>query len=130
MSHSLSGVYKEEPMNVYQLDTMPKENVNEEIASRLITGSNVMLCFFNFKAGAKVPPHQHVNEQVSYVLEGSLKFRIGNEEQVVSAGQVVHIPSNAEHEVEVLEKGASVLDIFSPIRQDFLDGTDTYLRKK
>ncbi|MBI4642087.1 MAG: cupin domain-containing protein [Candidatus Tectomicrobia bacterium] len=117
-------------MNVYQLDTIPKEEVNEEITRRLITGSNVMLCFFNFKRGSKVPPHRHVNEQISYVLEGSLRFRIGNEEQVVSAGQVVHIPSNTEHEVEVLDEGASVLDIFSPIRQDFLDGTDTYLRKK
>jgi quercetin dioxygenase-like cupin family protein len=74
-----------------------------------------------------VPQHSHDHEQVSYVLSGTLRFRVSGEEILVRAGEALQIPSWAEHSVDVVED-AEVLDVFSPIRQDWLDGTDTYFR--
>ena len=113
-------------------DEMPKERVNDLLERRLICGSRMMLAHVYLKKGCIVPLHQHENEQVTYILEGTLRFWLGadQKQQVdVHAGEVLTIPSNLPHKAEALEDTLDV-DIFCPPRQDWLDGSDAYLRTK
>ncbi|MFI5256486.1 MAG: cupin domain-containing protein [Gemmatimonadales bacterium] len=112
-------------------DELPKERVTDLISRRLITGDAMMLAHVYLDKGALVPQHSHHNEQLTYILEGALHFRIGADrarEVVVRAGEVLHIPSNVPHEALALEDTLDV-DIFSPPRQDWLDGTDSYFHR-
>src|SRR5476649_1398274 len=104
------------------------EQINESIARRFITGDSVTVGRFELKQGGIVPPHSHANEQVSIVLSGLLLFKIDGVETLVKAGEVMQIPGNAVHEVEVIED-TLVLDVFSPIRQDWIDKTDSYFKR-
>lgn len=113
-------------------DDMPKERVTDTLDRRLVTGERMMLAHVYLKKGCIVPRHSHENEQITYVLEGALRFWLGedgSEERVIRAGEVLVIPSNLPHKAEALEDTLDV-DIFSPPRQDWLDGTDDYLRRK
>jgi quercetin dioxygenase-like cupin family protein len=110
---------------------MPKERVNDMLDRRLITGDRMMLAHVYLRKGCIVPKHAHENEQLTYILEGALRFKLGEdqkEELVVAAGEVLHIPSNLPHEAEALEDTLDV-DVFSPPRADWLNKTDSYLRK-
>ena len=116
----------------YRWNEMPKEQVSEVFDRRLITGDRMMLAHVYLKKGAIVLRHSHENEQITYILEGGLRFWIGEDEsQVIDvmAGEVLHIPSRVQHKAEALEDTLDV-DIFSPPRQDWLDKTDDYLRQK
>jgi quercetin dioxygenase-like cupin family protein len=101
-------------------------------ARRLITGERMMLAQVYLKKGCVVPKHSHENEQLTYILEGALRFWIGEdgkEEIVVNAGEVLHIPSNIPHQAEALKDTLDV-DVFSPPRWDWLNHTDTYFHQK
>ena len=116
----------------HRWEDIPKEALSEGLARRLITGERMMLAHVYLRQGAIVPLHSHENEQLTYILEGGLRFWIGADEaQVVDvmAGEVLHIPSNVPHKAEALADTLDV-DIFSPPRQDWLDKTDDYLREK
>ncbi len=115
-------------MKVMTWSELPWEEVTSEIWRKIVTGANEMIAHVLLKKGAVVPEHSHVSEQITYILEGALKFRIGGEELTVSAGQVLVIPSGVPHMAVALQDTLDV-DIFSPIRQDWLDGTDDYFRK-
>ena len=78
-------------------------------------------------SGAHVPLHHHHNEQVTYILEGALKFAIDGQEIVVRAGEVLCIPPHMPHEAWALEDTVD-LDVFDPPREDWLNKTDDYLR--
>ena len=111
---------------------MPIEPVNPTLSRRLITGDRMMLAHVYIKKGGIVPKHFHENEQLTYVLEGVLRFWMGDDQQTVidvAAGEVLVIPSNVPHKAEALEDTLDV-DIFCPPRQDWLDKTDAYLRSK
>ena len=115
----------------YRWEDMPRERVSDLLDRRLITGDRMMLAHVYLKRGCVVPKHQHENEQLTYILEGALRFRIGDDgaqEIDVRAGEVLHIPSNVWHEATALEDTLDV-DIFSPPRQDWLEKTDEYLRR-
>lgn len=115
----------------YRWEDMPKEKVSDMLDRRLITGEHVMLTHVYLKKGTIVPQHNHHNEQITYILEGALRFWIGDDESEVidvRAGEVLHIPSFVKHKAEALEDTVDV-DVFSPPRQDWLDKTDDYLRK-
>jgi quercetin dioxygenase-like cupin family protein len=115
----------------YRWDSMKKERVSDMLERRLITGERMMLAQVYLKKGCIVPKHSHENEQLTYILEGALKFSLGDdgaEEITVSAGEVLLIPSNVPHKAEALEETLDV-DIFSPPRQDWLDKKDDYLRR-
>ena len=119
-------------VRAFRWDDMPKEKVTESLSRRLITGDRMMLAHVYLKKGCVVPKHHHENEQITYILEGALKFFIGEdgkEIMTVKAGEVLHIPSNIPHEAHALEDTLDV-DVFSPPRQDWLNKTDDYLRKK
>ncbi len=116
----------------YRWDDMPKERVSDLLERRLITGDRMMLTHVYLEKDCVVPRHSHENEQITYVLEGALHFWIGEngeEEVIVRAGEVLVIPSNVPHMAKALEYTLDV-DIFSPPRQDWIDKTDDYLRRK
>lgn len=121
----------ERGVTFYRWDDMPKETVTPLLDRRLITGDRMMLAHVYLKRGCVVPKHQHENEQLTYILSGALRFWIGEhgeQELVVRAGDVLHIPSMVWHKAEALEDTLDV-DIFDPPRQDWLAKTDDYLRK-
>lgn len=112
----------------FRWDDLPKERVTDSLSRRLVTGERMMLAHVYLDAGTIVPTHSHDNEQLTYILEGALHFWIGEEgeeEVTVRAGEVLHIPSNVPHRAEALEDTLDV-DVFSPPRRDWLEGTDTY----
>ena len=119
-------------VSFFRWEDMPKETVSELLDRRLVTGERIMLAHVYIKKGCIVPRHRHENEQLTYILEGALRFWLGEEpgeERIVRAGEVLVIPSNVLHKAEALEDTLD-LDVFSPPRQDWLDGTDDYLRRK
>jgi len=118
-------------VTLHRWEEMPKERVTEMLERRLITGERIMLAHVYLKKGAVVPRHSHENEQLTYILEGALRFWIGDDGSEVldvRAGEVLCIPPNVPHRAEALEDTLDV-DIFSPPRQDWLDKTDDYLRR-
>ena len=122
----------ENKTHLYRWEDMPRERVTESLERRLITADRMMLAHVYLEKGCIVPKHSHENEQLTYILEGSLHFWIGEdgeEELTVRAGEVLVIPSNVPHKAEALEDTLDV-DIFSPPRQDWLDKTDDYFRQK
>jgi len=118
-------------VTLHRWEEMPKERVTEMLERRLIIGERIMLAHVYLKKGAVVPRHFHENEQLTYILEGALRFWIGDDGSEVldvRAGEVLCIPPNVPHKAEALEDTLDV-DIFSPPRQDWLDKTDDYLRQ-
>ncbi len=114
----------------YRWNDMPIETVTPMLSRRLVTGDTMMLAHVYLKKGCIVPRHQHHNEQLTYILEGCLRFWIGEDESHtldVRAGEVLHIPSYVWHKAEALEDTLDV-DVFSPPREDWLKKTDAYLR--
>ena len=103
------------------------EQLNPLLDRQMITGDKVMLARVLLKKGCVVPEHSHENEQVTYILEGALKFWIEGKEIIVRAGEVLCIPSNVPHKAEAVEDTVD-LDVFYPPRQDWLNKTDSYLR--
>lgn len=111
---------------------VPLETVTDQISRQLITGQQMMLAHVHLKKGAIVPKHQHHNEQFTYILNGALRFWMGDDGAEVidvKAGDVLHIPSNIWHKAEALEDTLDV-DIFSPPRADWLNHTDNYFHNK
>jgi unsaturated pyranuronate lyase len=104
------------------------EPLNPKLDRQFIVGEQMMLARVLLKKGCVVPMHQHENEQITYILEGALHFKIGGEEVTVRAGEVLCIPPNVPHQAEALEDTVD-LDVFNPPRQDWIDKSDAYLRK-
>jgi unsaturated pyranuronate lyase len=115
-------------VQLYRWDEIALEKVTEMISRKIVTGEREMLAQIYLKRGCLVPNHKHESEQMTYVLQGALKFLINGEEITVREGEVLHIPSWVEHQAEALEDTFE-LDVFAPIRQDWLDKTDDYLRR-
>ncbi len=113
-------------------EDVEREQVTDAISRRLVWGERMMIAQVVLEEGSVVPKHAHENEQITYILEGALRFWIGEdgeEELVVRAGELLYIPSNVPHKAEALEDTLDV-DVFSPPRQDWLDGTDTYFHER
>ena len=106
-------------MQKYTWDEMEKEVLSGHMSRRFVTGEKLTLAQVLFKKGAPAAIHQHESEQISYVLEGALRFHVAGEEVTLHEGQVLLIPSNVPHGAEALEDTV-VLDIFSPIRLDWI----------
>jgi len=109
---------------------MPKEALKPGLDRRLVATDRMMLAHVYLAEGCVVPKHVHENEQLTYILQGVLRFWLGEGESEivdVAAGEVLHIPSNLPHRAEALEETLDV-DIFCPPRQDWIDGSDAYLR--
>jgi quercetin dioxygenase-like cupin family protein len=109
-------------------DSIPLETMSELISRKLVTGEKAMVAQVFLKKGAVVPEHHHESEQITYILEGALKFDIEGKEVIVRQGEVLQIPSHVPHRAVALEDTLD-LDIFSPIRTDWLTKDDAYLRR-
>ena len=115
----------------HRWDDLEVEELNPLLGRRLITGGDMMIAHVYLKQGCIVPKHAHHNEQLSYILDGCLRFRLGEDGGDVvdvRAGEGLCIPRDLPHEAEALEDTLDV-DVFNPPRQDWLDGSDAYLRR-
>jgi len=114
----------------HRWEDLPREELNPLIGRRLITGTGLMIAHVYLAKGAIVPTHSHHNEQLTYILEGTLRFYLGDDESEVidvRAGDVLTIPPHVVHRAEALEDTLDV-DVFTPPREDWLSGDDAYLR--
>lgn len=107
--------------------TVELEDLNPLLQRQMVVGQEIMLARVLLKKGCIVPEHSHHNEQLTYILDGALKFWIHDREIVVHAGEVLCIPSNMPHKAEALEDTVD-LDVFNPPRADWINKTDQYLR--
>jgi unsaturated pyranuronate lyase len=108
-------------------DSVAKEQLNPLLQRHFVVGQQIMLARVLLKKGCTVPEHSHVNEQVTYILEGALKFWINGKVIVVKAGEVLTIPPHMSHKAEAVEDTVD-LDVFCPPRADWINKTDQYLR--
>ncbi len=122
------------PTTKHVWSEVPLEQLNDQISRRLIYSKSQMIAHVHLKKGAIVPAHQHHNEQFTYILSGKLRFWVGEHADTpaeiytdVGAGEVLVIPANVKHRAEALEDTLD-LDIFNPPREDWLDGSDVYIR--
>ena len=126
----MSTAEKEKSSNVQhvRLADMPMEHLNPLLDRQFVAGDKSMLARLRLRKGCIVPLHSHENEQITYILEGALKFSLQGKEVVVRAGEILVIPSNVPHSAEAIEDTVD-LDVFCPPRADWISGTDAYLRK-
>jgi quercetin dioxygenase-like cupin family protein len=110
-------------------ETVELETLNPLLQRQFVVGQDIMLARVLLKKGSVVPRHSHVNEQVTYILEGALKFFIDDKEIVVKAGEVLCIPPHMPHEALALEDTVD-LDVFNPPRKDWIEKNDEYLRSE
>ena len=108
-----------ESVRLHRWDEIALEKVTEMLSRKIVTGDREMLAQVYLKRGCLIPMHAHESEQMTYVLQGALRFLIGGEEITVREGEVLHIPSWVEHQAEAIEDTFE-LDLFSPIRSDWL----------
>ena len=118
-------------MQALRWEGVPVERVTEHITRQVVTGRNEMIARVVLEKGAVVPTHAHVSEQITWILEGAMKLWVGRPETEVllTAGSFLLIPPDVPHRAEAVERTVDI-DVFSPIRQDWLDGTDTYFHRK
>ena len=112
-------------------NNIPTETVNPSMERKIVSGEKMMIARMKFKDGFLVPLHSHMNEQITQVISGSIRFWFGeNKDQVMDlhAGELVVIPSNLPHEALMIGD-VEEIDSWAPPRQDWLDKTDDYLRK-
>ncbi len=120
------------PIRPIRWEDLPRERLNAQLERRIITGEKAMLTHVYLQKGCVVPMHQHENEQITYILEGSMHFWFHTTDAVpvlIRAGEVFVIPANVPHQAEALADTLDV-DIFAPPRADWLNKTDDYLRQK
>jgi quercetin dioxygenase-like cupin family protein len=110
------------------LDDLPQEAMNPLMNRRYFSGEQLTFASIELKKGCLVPEHQHVNEQIAFVLSGAMEFYMGEEKVVVRQGQALLIPANLPHSAQAIEDTIN-LDIFAPPRQDWVTGDDSYLRR-
>ena len=110
-------------ITLHRWDEIALEKVTEMISRKIVSGEREMLTQIYLKRGALVPIHAHDSEQMTYILQGSLRFLVDGEEIIVREGEVLHIPSRLPHQAEALEDTLE-LDVFSPVRTEWLDAAD------
>jgi len=115
-------------MHVHCWEKIENEKLNPLASRQVIHSEKMTVARMHLQKGCLVPEHSHHNEQLSMVEQGSLRFKLGSDERVLGAGEVLRIPPNVPHSVVALEDSIAV-DLFSPPREDWIRGDDAYLRK-
>ena len=100
--------------------SIPVEQIEPGIERQMIVGENLMICRLRFSPNVVTPAHSHLHEQMTIIERGRVLFTIGNEQQIAQAGDVLHFPSGFWHGATILDEEVILIDIFSPIREDFL----------
>ena len=91
------------------------------IKRQMVVGQNFMICRFTFEPFLVTPEHTHPHEQMTLVMQGKVKFIIDGETKIVSPGDVLHFPPTNRHGATMLDEEVVLIDIFSPLREDFLE---------
>ena len=115
-------------MELFSWEAVKKEVLNDKLARKVISGEKITIAQIFLAKDGVVPLHHHENEQISSIVTGAMRFEIEGKEIVLRAGDVLVIPPNIPHRVVALED-SKALDVFSPIRVDWLTGNDDYLRR-
>jgi len=100
--------------------TIPAETVSAGIVRQMIHGASLMICRLTFAPGTASAAHQHVHEQMTIVEKGRVRFVLGSREQEFGPGDILLLPSGVWHGATMLDEEVVLIDIFSPIREDFL----------
>ncbi len=100
---------------------VPAEMLGEGMERRMVWGRQLMACRIHFAPHVVAPVHRHPHEQMTLVLQGRARFTIAGQERVAQAGDVLHFPPNIEHGATMLDEDVILIDIFTPIREDFLN---------
>jgi quercetin dioxygenase-like cupin family protein len=108
---------------LYRWDEIALEKITEMVSRKFVSGERETIAQIYLKRGAIVPQHAHESEQMTYVLQGALRFHVDGEEVIVREGEVIHIPPGTPHQAEALEDTFE-LDVFSPVREDWIDVSD------
>lgn len=106
-------------MNFFNIHELPKKNIKEGIRMCSVYLNNLMLTYFEFDQGQKIPFHAHPQEQITIILEGEMQFSLGDETRNLKAGEGVTVPSNMKHSVCALTP-AKAADAWNPIREDYV----------
>lgn len=101
-------------------DSIPVERIAEGIERQMIWGERLMVCRLRFAPRVVTQVHAHLHEQITIVERGSVIFKVAGEERVSVAGDVLHFPAHCEHGARMLDEEVVLIDIFSPVREDFL----------
>jgi quercetin dioxygenase-like cupin family protein len=115
-------------MRVHDWKLLEEEQMNPLVGRKVIHAGSMTVARIALRRYAMVPEHSHPNEQITMLQEGKLRFTIAGEQRVLSAGEMMQIPPDAPHSVEALEDSVAI-DLFSPVRQDWIRGDDAYLRR-
>jgi quercetin dioxygenase-like cupin family protein len=115
-------------MELYNWEQLPAEQMNPQIVRKAIHSEQMTIARLQIQKNAVVPEHSHINEQIASVEIGALKFHIGGVDKIVHAGESLVIPPNVPHGVVALED-TTVTDVFTPRREDWIKGDDSYLRR-
>ena len=99
---------------------VPVEQLEEGIERQMIVGEKLMICRLRFAPRVVTPAHDHPHEQMTFVEKGRVRFTIGDEEHIAEAGDVLHFPPNSWHGATMLDEEVILVDIFSPLREDFI----------
>jgi unsaturated pyranuronate lyase len=100
--------------------TVPIEKIEQGIERQMIVGDNLMVCRLRFAPNIVTPAHDHPHEQITFVEKGTVRFIIGDQERIARAGDVLRFPSGTWHGATMLDEEVVLIDIFSPVREDFL----------
>jgi quercetin dioxygenase-like cupin family protein len=115
-------------MKIHKWDSIPAEQLNPTVTRQAIHAANITVARIHLLQGSLVPEHRHPNEQITFLQQGKLRFTLDGEVGVLEAGEMLEIPPNVPHSVEVIEESVAV-DVFAPVREDWIRGDDAYLRK-
>jgi quercetin dioxygenase-like cupin family protein len=108
-------------MSFFSVQDLPPKKPAEGVEMRVIHGERMTLAFFTIAQGSGIAEHAHMHEQIGTVLKGKLQLTIAGEKRIVAPGGAYHIPSNATHSGLCVEGPAEVLEMFAPVREDWLD---------
>jgi quercetin dioxygenase-like cupin family protein len=100
--------------------SIPVEHLAEGIERQMIWGEHLMICRLRFAPHVVTAVHAHPHEQITLVERGSVRFTVDGQERIASAGDVLHFPPHVQHGATMLDAEVVLVDIFSPIREDFL----------
>ncbi len=115
-------------MDLYRWEEIEIEKLNPLVSRQVVHSERMTIARISLRQGAVVPEHNHENEQVTMLERGRLRFLMGGDEIYVSAGECLRIPPSLPHSVEALEDSVA-LDLFAPVREDWIRGDDAYLRR-
>jgi quercetin dioxygenase-like cupin family protein len=115
-------------MKIHRWRSIPAEQLNANVTRQAIHAANMTVARIHLLQGARVPEHRHPSEQITFLQQGRLRFTLDAEVCVLEAGEMLEIPPNVPHSVEAVEESVAV-DVFAPVREDWIRGDDAYLRK-